>query len=541
MQGTPAGRGAAPIMDRMDTPAAKPLAVPERSPLLLAGLAGAALSIAVTLLIGWMGWGQPGTEAYETYELLNRVAVLPMLLMIAVPGALLGRPSIRDERRGSIAAVALLVGLLAMAIGTSGEFWIFTDQPYGGSGSEGRIMSYILGTFLGGMVALIALALLGSWACGAAPCPMDRADARRPARGARDPAVHTAVAVPRDSRRGGAPRHRPPGHGPMRALVHDRYGGADVLRFEHLPDPQPVGDQMLVRVHAVSLNAADIDYLHGRPGLLRPFAGLRRPRNRRLGVDVAGRVEAIGDAVTRFRPGDEVFADLFSHGLGSLSELVCASERAFLAKPASMSMGEAATLPHAAVLALQGLRAGHAPRTGERILINGASGNVGPFAVQIARAHGMHVTGVASGRKLDFVRSIGADEVVDYERESFTRSGRRWDRILDISANRSPFEVRKVLTRDGTYTVLGGTTSSLLQAMVFFPATKLTRQRMGLNFVWKPFHAPDVETLVAMVAAGTLKPIIDRSFGFEDAIEAVRYLDEGRARGKLVIRMSEGT
>ena len=327
----------------------------------------------------------------------------------------------------------------------------------------------------------------------------------------------------------------------MRALVRDRYGGAEVLRFEDLPVPQPVGDQVLVRVLAVSLNAADIDYLRGRPGLLRPFAGLRGPRNRRLGVDVAGRVEAIGDEVTRFRPGDEVFADLFSYGLGSLSELVCASERAFLAKPASMSMEDAATFPHAAVLALQGMRAARAPRSGERALINGASGNVGPFAIQIAKAHGMHVTGVASGPKLDFVRSIGADEVIDYTRESFSSSGSRWDRILDISADRSPLKVRDSLTRDGVYTVLGGTTGALIQAAFFSVATRPTRKRMGLNFVWKPFHEPDVRTLVAMFEAGTLKPIIDRRFAFDDAIEAVRYLDEGRARGKLVIGMSEGT
>jgi hypothetical protein len=158
-------------MGRMDAPAAEPLAVPQRNPLLLVGLAGAALSIAVTLLIGVAGWGQPGTEAYETYELLNRVAVLPMLLMTAVPVALLRIPHIRDERRGSIAAVALLVGLLAMAVGTSLEFWIFTDEPYGGSGSEGRITSYVLGTFLGGMVALISLALLGSWGLRRASLP----------------------------------------------------------------------------------------------------------------------------------------------------------------------------------------------------------------------------------------------------------------------------------------------------------------------------------------------------------------------------------
>jgi NADPH:quinone reductase-like Zn-dependent oxidoreductase len=322
----------------------------------------------------------------------------------------------------------------------------------------------------------------------------------------------------------------------MKALLRDRYGSPDVLRFEEVDKPAPTGDEVLVRVEAVSLNAADLDFLHGRPGILRLVSGLRRPRNPRIGVDVAGRVEAVGDAVTHFRIGDEVFSDLFSHGMGSLAEYVCAPERAFITKPASMTMEEAATFPHAAILALQAVRAGRPARTGERILINGASGNVGPFAIQIATSLGMEVTGVCSAAKMDFVRSIGADEVIDYNAESFSRSGRRWDRIVDVSGRRSMFEVRRALTADGVYTWVGGTTSTMLQALLVGSAMRIgSRRRVGFTFGWKPFHPPDVTALIELFESGAVKPVIDRRFPLEEAIDAIRYMDGGHHRGKVVI------
>jgi NADPH:quinone reductase-like Zn-dependent oxidoreductase len=323
----------------------------------------------------------------------------------------------------------------------------------------------------------------------------------------------------------------------MKALVRDRYGPpAEVLRFEELDTPVPTGDQVLVRVTAASLNAADLDFLHGRPTPARVAYGLRGPRNRRLGVDVAGTVQAVGEEVTRFRPGDEVFADMYSYGMGSFAEYVCASEKAFLEKPGTMTFEEAATFPHAAILALQGLRAGRPPRAGERMLMNGASGNVGPFAVQIAKALGMHVTGVASTAKVDFVRSIGADDVIDYTEESFPDTGRAWDRILDVSATRSMFEVRRALSPDGVYTWLGGTTGSFAQALLFGAATSFGgRQRLGFTFAWRPFHPPDVATLVRSFEDGAVKPVIDRRFPLDQAIEALRYMDDGHARGKVVL------
>jgi NADPH:quinone reductase-like Zn-dependent oxidoreductase len=222
--------------------------------------------------------------------------------------------------------------------------------------------------------------------------------------------------------------------------------------------------------------------------------------------------------------------------MGSFAEYVCAPERAFLPVPPSLPLADAATLSHAGVLALQGVRAGRPVRAGERILLNGASGNVGPFAIQIAKAVGMHVTGVASPAKLDFVRSIGADDVLDYTTTDYTRLGRRWDRILDVSARRSLFAVRRALSPDGVYTWMGGTTGTLLQGLLFGAVTAMAGgRRMGLTFNWKPFHPPDVGELIALYEAGTVRPIIDRRFPLTGAIEALRYLDEGRHRGKVVL------
>ena len=323
----------------------------------------------------------------------------------------------------------------------------------------------------------------------------------------------------------------------MKALVHDRYGPpGDVLRWEELDTPVPTGDEVLVRVDAASLNAADLDYLYGRPAPLRAVTGIRAPRERRLGVDVAGTIEAVGESVTRLRIGDRVFADLFSSGMGSFADYVCAPEKAFLAIPATMPAEDAATLPHAAVLALQGVRAGRPPRAGERLLINGASGNVGPFAIQIAKSLGMHVTGVSSTAKMDFVRSIGADEVLDYTRDDYTRLDRRWDRIVDVAAHRSLFRVRGSLTPDGVYTWIGGTSATLAQALLFGVATGVAGgRRIGFTFGWKPFNPPDVATLLSMYESGAVRPVIDRRMPLDLAIEALRYMDDGHARGKVVL------
>ena len=212
----------------------------------------------------------------------------------------------------------------------------------------------------------------------------------------------------------------------MKAAIRDKYGPPDVVEVRDVERPTPKDDEILVRVRAASVNRADLDYLGPRPGFLRPMIGMRAPRDPRTGIDVAGEVESVGTSVTRFRPGDPVFADVFSFGQGAFAEYVCAPEKAFLPMPAGLSFEDAATLPHSAILALQGLRRrnGRTVQPGDKVLIDGASGNVGPFAVQIAKSYGAEVTGVASPAKLEFVRSLGADHVLDYTAVDYTRASR---------------------------------------------------------------------------------------------------------------------
>ena len=324
----------------------------------------------------------------------------------------------------------------------------------------------------------------------------------------------------------------------MKAAVRDRYGSVDVVRLDEIEQPVLIEDQVLVRVEAASVNRADLDALGPKPAFARLFMGVRAPRARQLGADVAGVVEATGPAATRFRPGDRVFGDMFSFGAGSFAEYVCAPERAFQTIPADLSFDVAATLPHSAVLALQGLRLrnGRTPQPGARVLVDGASGNVGPFAVQIAQAMGAEVTGVASGPKLDLARSIGADHVIDYTRTDYTRNGQRYDWIVDVDSHHSVFAVRRALREDGVYVTLGGTATSILGALLLGPLLgPLTGRHMGLMWWWKPFHAPDVATLTGLIAEGKVKPVIDRRFPLEQVADALRYVDDGHARGKVIV------
>ncbi len=324
----------------------------------------------------------------------------------------------------------------------------------------------------------------------------------------------------------------------MKAAVRDRYGGPEVVAIRDVDRPAPLHDEVLVEVRAGSVNRADLDGLYPRWQFTRLFMGLRRPRIRRVGLDVAGVVEAVGESVTRFRPGDHVFGDLFMFGQGAFAEYVCAPERAFASIPSGMSFEEAATVPHSAILALQGLRlrGGRTVKAGDRVMVVGASGNVGPFAIQIAKARGAEVTGVASTDKLEFVRSLGADHVVDYRKVDPTRAGERYDWIADVDAKHSVLRWRAALRPGGAYVAMGGSTPWLLKGMVEMPATSLaTGKWMGLMLWWKPFKSDDVETLKELWAAGTLEPVIDRRFPLSEVVQALRYADEGRARGKVVI------
>jgi NADPH:quinone reductase-like Zn-dependent oxidoreductase len=292
------------------------------------------------------------------------------------------------------------------------------------------------------------------------------------------------------------------------------------------------------------VNRADLDGLYPRWQFTRLFSGLRAPKIHRVGLDMAGVVEAVGPDADRFQPGDRVFADLFSFGLGAFAEFVCVPQRALSEVPDDMSLEVAATLPHSAVLALQGLRLrnGETIKPGDRVLVAGASGNVGPFVVQIAKSRGAYVTGVARTEKLDFVRSLGADDVLDYTRIDITRGGEQWDWIVDVEARRSLLRNRHALRPNGVYVALGGPTSVIFGGFATtLPIRWATGKRMGILSWWKPFKAEDVEAIKAMVAAGIIEPRIDRRFPLDDVVEALRWVDDGHARGKVLVTVDDAS
>ncbi len=324
----------------------------------------------------------------------------------------------------------------------------------------------------------------------------------------------------------------------MRAARAYRYGPPETVRIEEVERPTPTGDEVLVRVQAASVNRADLDGLLPRPSFVRLFVGIRAPRNHRLGIDVAGVVEAVGPGVKQRKVGDRVFGDLFSFGGGAFAEYAVAPERAFLPIPSAMSFEDAATLPHSVVLAVQGLRRrnGVTPNLGDKVLIDGASGNVGPFAVQIAKAMGAEVTAVASPKKLDMVRALGADHVIDYTKVDYTKAAERYDWIVDTDSHHGILAVRRALKPGGTYLTLGGTSWPIVRGLIVGPLISLFSNRWsGLMLWWKPFNAPDVERLQELIEAGSVKPVIDRSFPLDEVAAALRHVDDGHARGKVLV------
>ena len=323
----------------------------------------------------------------------------------------------------------------------------------------------------------------------------------------------------------------------MKAIVYTKYGPPDVLDLEEIEKPTPKDDEVLVKVHAASANARDWRLLRADPFLVRLMGGgLLKPKHNTLGSDIAGRVEAVGGNVKQFQPGDEVFGDLSGGGFGGggFAEYVCASEDALALKPASLTFEEAAAAPMAAVTALQGLRDKGRIQPGQKVLINGASGGVGTLAVQIAKSFGAEVTGVCSTRKSDMVRSIGADHVIDYTQEDFTRNGQRYDLILAVNGYRPISDYKRALNAKGIYVMVGGSTAQIFQALLLGPWMSMTgSKKMGALSA-----KPDQEDLVfvkELVEAGKVMPVIDRRYPLSEVGEALRYLEEGHAGGKVVI------
>ena len=314
----------------------------------------------------------------------------------------------------------------------------------------------------------------------------------------------------------------------MRAVVYDRYGPPELLRVEDVPVPSPSPKQVLLRVVATSINLSDWECLRGVP-LYARLGGLRAPARRTLGSDVAGRGEAVGSGVTRFRAGDEVYGDNLQLK-GGFAEYAVAPESALAAKPPELTFAEASTIPQAATIALQGT-AGAGP--GQRVLINGAGGGSGSFAIQLAKRAGAHVTGVDNAGKLDHMRSLGADDVIDYRSEDFTRT-EPYDLVLDLVAHRSPFACRRALAPGGRYRCVGGPVRTLVAIVTLGSVIgRLSRRRLGMLVVRPgPAH---FSPLADLCVAGDIGIHIDRTFGLDEVPEALRYVGEGLARGKVVV------
>ena len=322
----------------------------------------------------------------------------------------------------------------------------------------------------------------------------------------------------------------------MKAMVYDRYGSPDVLELRDVERPDVTDDGVLVRVQAASVNPVDWHMLTGAPYLVRIEAGLRKPKREGLGVDFAGTVEAVGGSVTEFQPGDEVFGARN----GALAEYVCV-RKAVAHKPENVTVEQAAAAPVAAISALQGLRDKGRIQAGQQVLINGASGGVGTFAVQIAKSFGAEVTGVCSTRNVEIARSIGADHVIDYTQEDFTRNGRRYDLVLDIAGNRSWSELERVLSKRAAVVVVGGPKTNrfvgpLGQALKLRLASLGGSRRVAAPFLAK-MNKEDMAVLQNLLAEGKVTPVIERRYELSEVPEALSYLGEGHAQGKIVINV----
>ena len=323
----------------------------------------------------------------------------------------------------------------------------------------------------------------------------------------------------------------------MQAVVYDRYGSPEVLRLEEVPKPEAKDHEVLVQIHASSVNAADSHLLRGQPALLRLEFGLFKPKRAILGADIAGRVVAVGSSVTQFQPGDDVFGDLSSCGFGGFAEYVAVPASAVIRKPMRLTFEQAAAVPLAALTALQSLQKVQL-QAGQSVMIHGASGGVGTFAVQLAKVRGAEVTSVCGSNKVELANSLGADHVIDYSKENFAASAKRYDAILSVGGDRSIFDYKRALRKGGKYLAVGGSMKQLFQAMLLGPLLSATSGKTLGNILAKP-NQQDLSHLADLLGAGKVAPVIDRCYPLAKVAEALAYLESGQAKGKVTIFVSQ--
>ncbi|KKM88964.1 hypothetical protein LCGC14_1253390 [marine sediment metagenome] len=319
----------------------------------------------------------------------------------------------------------------------------------------------------------------------------------------------------------------------MKAIVYKEFGGPEVLQFSELDTPTPKGNEVLIKIHASTLNAADLDFLKGK------IQFTRKPKFQILGSDIAGVIEEIGGNVKEFQRGDEIFLDSSQCGFSAFAEYACVPENALRLKPSSITFEEAATLPQAGILALQSLRDKRQIQPGKKVLINGAGGGVGTFAVQIAKLFGAEVTGVDSPEKLEIVRSIGADHVIDYTKEDFTKNEQRYDMILDVVVSHSISDYKSVLNPSGILRMVGGSMKKVFKAALLGPL--ISRNKKMTIVVWRPNKKEDLLFLTELLESGKVVPVIDKRYPLSEVAEAFRYLEEGHHKGKIVITMEQNS
>jgi len=324
----------------------------------------------------------------------------------------------------------------------------------------------------------------------------------------------------------------------MKAMVCSKYGPPEVLELQDIEKPSPDDDQVLIRICAASVNAGDWHLMRADPCLVRLAFGLFKPKHKVLGADIAGRVEAVGKNIKQFREGDEVFGDISEYGFGAFAEYTCVNEDALILKPVSMSFKQAAAIPSAAVTALQGLRDNGEIQHGQKVLINGASGGVGSFAVQIAKSFCADVTAVCSTRKLEKVRKTGADQIIDYSLNDFTRNDQSYDLIFAVNGYHCISDYERSLSPQGIYVTSGGSMAQLFQAMLLGPLLSRKGGKKLGNFLVKP-NKKDLQFIADLFEAGKVLPVIDRCYPLSEVANAIRYLEGGNAHGKVVITMGE--